>query len=225
MDTDSGLMQGIRELLEQRQTSPTTHTSPQQTKRSNDWTAFRKFYEGKLAEYGIDGPTDLETMCRVAAHATEGDKGFMYGGSVGNGKTTRLMFMSEVMGIAYSDARTLAIECAGLKPSSDLFAELCNLQAFGTIIGDPYHRKYDIIIDDLGTEGSTQSHYGNRSDVMATIIDARYRQFKDYGWRTFFATNLPSRELKSSYGERTYSRLMEMCQLIALPGGDRRMAR
>ena len=225
MDTDTELMQGIRELLGQRQTSPTTPTSPQQTRHSNDWTAFRKFYAGKLAEYGIDGPTDLETMCRVAAHEIDGDRGFMYGGSVGNGKTTRLKFMSEVMGIAYRDARTLSIECAGLKPSEDLFAELCNLQVFGTIIGDPYRRKYDLIIDDLGAESSTQNHYGNKSDVMATIVDARYREFKYNGWRTFFATNLPSRELRSSYGERTYSRLMEMCQLIALPGGDRRMAR
>lgn len=190
-----------------------------------DWRKFEAHYSPLVEAAGLDNPGDLELMCRVAAHDIEGGKGLVFGGCTGNGKTKRLRFMADTMGIAYRDARTLSLECAGLRPSDDRFVDVCNLQVYGTILGDEYHRKYDLIIDDLGTEGSTQNHYGNKSDVMATIIDARWDAWERNGWRTFFATNLSTKMLEKSYGERTYSRLLGMCKLIALPGGDRRAQR
>lgn len=206
-----------------RRTSPATRFSASSLAR--DWRKFANHYAPKVAAWGLDNAGDLEMMCRVAAHDIEGGRGVVFGGNVGNGKTTRLKFMSEEMGIQYRDARTLCMECAGLRPSDDRFVCQCNLQVYGTIIGDSYHRKHDLIIDDLGTETNTQSSYGNKSDVMATIIDARWNEWEREGWRTFFATNLSAEELKKAYGERTFSRLLGMCQLIALPGGDRRAMR
>ena len=192
---------------------------------ARDWRKFTNHYAPKVAAWGLDNAGDLEMMCRVAAHDIEDGHGVVFGGNVGNGKTTRLRFISEEMGIQYRDARTLCLECAGLRPSDDRFIYQCNLQVYGTIIGDSYHRQHDLIIDDLGTEADTQNSYGNKSDVMATIIDARWDEWERYGWRTFFATNLTVPMLKQAYGERTFSRLRGMCQFIALPGGDRRAQR
>lgn len=189
---------------------------------ARDWRKFEAHYAPRVAAWGLDNAGDLELMCRVAAHATEGNKGVMLGGCVGNGKTTRLRFMADEMGIAYRDARTLSLECAGLRPSDDRFAYWCNLQDYGNIEGDNYHRRHDIIIDDLGTEAASQSSYGNRADVMAAIIDARWDEWEREGWRTFFATNLTVPMLRQAYGERTFSRLAGMCEFVALPGGDRR---
>ena len=209
--------------LDMRPTSQTTRWSPSTLAR--DWRKFTAHYEPKIQAWGLDNQGDLELMCRVAAHDTEECRGIGFLGDVGNGKTTRLRFISEEMGIQYRDARTLCLECAGLRPSDDRFIYQCNLQVYGTIIGDNYHRQHDLIIDDLGTEADTQNSYGNKSDVMAAIIDARWDEWERYGWRTFFATNLTVPMLKQAYGERTFSRLRGMCQFIALPGGDRRAKR
>jgi hypothetical protein len=204
-------------------TSPATRFSASTLAR--DWRKFTAHYEPKIKAWGLDNPDDLETMCKIAAHGIEDGKGIIYGGNVGNGKTTRLRFISEEMGIAYTDARTLCLQCAGLHRKSGEFMEVCNCQIYGNIIGDNYHRKHDLIIDDLGTEAERQTSFGNNADVMAAVLDARWYEWEREGWRTFFATNLTSQMLAQAYGERTFSRLLGMCCFIALPGGDRRAQR
>lgn len=206
-----------------RPTSQTTRWSPSTLAR--DWRKFTAHYAPKVAAWGLDNPGDLELMCRVAAHDMDGCRAVCFMGGVGNGKTTRLRFIAEEMGIAYTDARTLCLQCAGLHRRSGEFLELCNCQQYGDIGGDMYHRKHDLIIDDLGTESGRQASFGNTADVMATIIDARWDEWEREGWRTFFATNLTVPMLRQAYGERTFSRLAGMCQFIALPGGDRRAQR
>lgn len=164
-------------------------------------------------------------LAKVKRHGFRGDKGFVLGGHVGNGKTTRLRLISEVFTfIKYWDARDLSLSVAGLESADDRFREACRLQMYGEVCGDPWHYSHDLIIDDLGTESSSQSSYGNRADVMARVIDARYGEWDRHGWRTYFATNLSSNDLKRAYGERTFSRLFGMCEFIFLPGGDRRLA-
>lgn len=202
------------------QTLRTTRWSPNIPAR--DWRKFEEYYKPIIDEWGLDNPGDLEMLCRIAANDIEGHRGIMLGGAVGCGKTTRMRFVEEVMGIAYTDARTITMQCAGLHRKSGEFIEACNLQIYGNLEGDLYHRKHDLIIDDLGTESGRQASYGNTADVMAAIIDARWDEWELYGWRTFFATNLTVPMLRQAYGERTFSRLEGMCQFVALPGGDRR---
>ena len=173
---------------------------------------------------GVDDDA-AELLCKVKRHGFAGDKGFILGGSVGNGKTTRLRLMAKLLYMEYRDARDLCNDLAGVAPSDDRFKDLCNLQRFGRIEGDKWHLAHDLIIDDLGTEAGTINHYGTSADVMANVIAARYREWEERGWRTFIATNLSSADLQRAYGERTYSRLRGMCEFIRLQGGDRRQAR
>ena len=164
-------------------------------------------------------------LAKAKRHGFRGDRGFILGGCVGNGKTTRLRLIADTVLIEYRDARTLCNQLAGLTEADDAFRDLCNLQRFGAVTGDRWHVAYDLIIDDLGTEAATQSTYGNRSDIMAAVIDARWRQWEYHGWRTFMATNLSSEDMRRAYGERTYSRIRGMCEFIRLQGGDRRAER
>ena len=192
-----------------------------------DWHELVPKYRQITAENGLDNLNDFdaELFARVRRHGIPGDKGFIFGGHVGNGKTTRLRLMERRFYIEFRDARDLCVELTGLKPSDSRFKDLCNLQVYGHIEGDRWHCAHDLIIDDLGCESSERSSYGNRSDVMATVIDQRFQQWEKHGWRTFIATNYGVEDLVRAYGDRTYSRLCGMCEFIALPGGDRRMAR
>lgn len=189
-----------------------------------DWRKSYAYYLPTTRSLGLDDSA-AELLAKVKRHGFSSDRGCLLGGCVGNGKTTRLKLVARTLYVAYIDARTISGELAGRLPSDDRFRDLCNLQQFGNIYGDKWHLAHDLIIDDLGTESATQSSYGNRSDVMATIIDARYDEWRYRGWRTYIATNLGSDTLRKVYGERTYSRLREMCEFIRLQGGDRRAAR
>lgn len=203
-----------------RLTSPTTTA----TSDYGDWRKSESYYLPATRALGLDD--DAATLlAKVKRHGFQHDKGCILGGCVGNGKTTRLRLIAKTLYVEYRDARELCVELAGLHPCDDKFRSLCNLQDFGRIEGDRWHLAYDLIIDDLGCEAAVQTSYGNRADVMAMVIDARWRQWEDYGWRTYIATNLSSEAIRMAYGERTYSRIRGMCEFLRLGGGDRRQAR
>lgn len=204
--------------------SQLTSATTRQSCDFGDWRKSESYYLPIVRGMGLDD--DAATLlAKVKRHGFARDKGCILGGSVGNGKTTRLKLIAKTLYVEYRDARELCSELAGLHPADDRFRELCNLQVFGTIAGDRWHTAYDLIIDDLGTEAATQSSYGNKSDVMAAVMDARWRQWEDYGWRTYIATNLSSDAIRRAYGERTFSRIKGMCEFIRLQGGDRRQGK
>lgn len=202
----------------------TSATTRRPSRDYGDWRESEAFYLPIVRGMGLDG--DAATLlAKVKRHGFRGDRGCILGGAVGNGKTTRLRLIADTLMVEYRDARDLCNDLAGVAPSDDRFRDLCNLQRFGRIEGDKWHLAHDLIIDDLGTEAATQSAYGNKSDVMAAVIDARWRQWEDYGWRTYIATNLSSNDIRRAYGERTFSRVKGMCEFIRLTGGDRRAER
>lgn len=202
----------------------TLATMTQRYRDYGSWHLSEIHYTPYVRSMGLDD--DAATLlAKVKRHGFRGDRGCILGGAVGNGKTTRLRLIADTLMVEYRDARTLCNQLAGLTEADDAFRDLCNLQRFGSVTGDRWHTAYDLIIDDLGTEAATQSTYGNRSDIMAAVIDARWRQWEYHGWRTFMATNLSSEDMRRAYGERTYSRIRGMCEFIRLQGGDRRAER
>ncbi len=71
------------------------------------------------------------------------------------------------------------------------------------------------ILDDIGAEKATDF-----------VIETLYRVVNDrYNWRlpTIFTSNLSLGELADRVGERIASRIAEMCEIINLTGGDRRI--
>ncbi len=89
------------------------------------------------------------------------------------------------------------------------------------VVPDDYYR---LTLDDLGAE-PTGKRFGETTEILADVIDQRYREWQRRGWggATFFSTNLAPPELADRYGERTTSRLAEMAAAIHLDGPDWRM--
>ncbi len=84
---------------------------------------------------------------------------------------------------------------------------------------------YRLTLDDLGAE-PTGKRYGETTEILADVIDQRYREWQRRGWAgaTFVSTNLTPEEVADRYGERTSSRLAEMAAAIHIDGPDWRMA-
>jgi len=75
-------------------------------------------------------------------------------------------------------------------------------------------------IDDIGTE-DVGSHYG-KNDVLKMLLEVRYNKFVYEDVKTHGSTNLLPQQLKDRYGERVYSRIQQMFNIIILEGKDRR---
>ena len=72
-----------------------------------------------------------------------------------------------------------------------------------------------LMIDDLGSERQTEWS----QEILYTIINIAYEREK----KLFIATNLSLDEFTLRYGDRIFSRLMEMCEPYELKGKDRRI--
>lgn len=84
-----------------------------------------------------------------------------------------------------------------------------------------WQERVGLCIDDVGTEDEKVS-FGNRSNVISEILAARYGNTKLLKCMTHITTNLGINGIKQKYGERIQSRVLEMFNIIELPGGDRR---
>lgn len=156
-------------------------------------------------------------------------KGILLMGTIGVGKTYSLEKYLDKIGVS----------------TIDIVRELSKKDL------DTYNDQL-LLIDDVGTESTVTTIYGAVSTPIVDLIDIRYRLFKnkvkvtktrkilapnpnkreDVYWNstyteflpalTYFSTNLNLESLTEKYGERSISRLHEMCDFITLTGKDRR---
>lgn len=73
--------------------------------------------------------------------------------------------------------------------------------------------KKNVFFDDLGSE-TRGKYYGENIDVFEKIIQIRYNDYRDFGVKTHFTTNLTKKEMSERYGARVVSRITEMCEVI-----------
>jgi DNA replication protein DnaC len=71
-----------------------------------------------------------------------------------------------------------------------------------------------LVIDDIGAEKASEW----TQERLYSVIDHRYANQLPL----IVTSNLPPSKLADQTGDRVASRLMEMCQLVAMTGGDRR---
>ena len=74
-----------------------------------------------------------------------------------------------------------------------------------------------VILDDIGAERSSDF----AQEQLFTIIDLRYRTKRS----TFFTSNCTLKELESQIGNRSVSRIFEMCEGVRVTGSDWRKKR
>jgi DNA replication protein DnaC len=89
---------------------------------------------------------------------------------------------------------------------------------------------YDnIYVDEIGIEEFSVQHYGNRQSPVSTFLHERHRLFTSSGYITHCTTNLKINSVtgepnfRDAYGERNYSRLFEMFNIIIITGEDLRI--
>lgn len=186
------------------------------------WKEIAPMIERDLISEGIDiEPSKLpELLAKSITKESRGNKGLCFIGSVGSGKTRRMKFLADATGIEMLNAREMCAVWRDAEGDELFFQEYCNAN-LGRY-SSPHKYFYDLIIDDLGTEGTSYNAYGTTADVMRDIIlPARHAVFP--AGRTFITTNLNKEQLLERYGERVFSRLNEMCVIVPLIHGDRRM--
>lgn len=79
---------------------------------------------------------------------------------------------------------------------------------------DPENRRL-LILDDIGAEKATDFV----AETLYRIVNHRYV----HQLPTIFTSNCTVQELADKIGERSASRIVEMCDIIELTGGDRRL--
>ena len=137
------------------------------------------------------------------------NKGLMIIGKLGVGKTLTLKVIQKMLPNRIKFALNTADELVALYDTAGASGILDVIQ------------KKERVIDDLGSE-SPGKHYGKDENVMERIIMGRYNLFQSEGLRTHFTTNLTPDQIQEKYGERSYSRLLEMTQFVYLSGEDNR---
>ncbi len=148
------------------------------------------------------------------------DKGFLFIGAVGRGKTMTLKILRRYHALIYghSDAYHRADSRLGLRYASAT-------AVVGAFIdsGEAGLREFtapgrNYIIDELGREPPQGCHYGCRMDVMQYVLQCRY----DHRHRgmTHATTNLTVAALEQRYGDFIADRLKEMFNIYRFASGD-----
>jgi DNA replication protein DnaC len=156
---------------------------------------------------------EVRRYCREVAERLDQGKGLWFTGDVGTGKTTLAMLISKAAMEAdrtvaiYSLPRLLAMlretyEDDAPYSLNDLIDRLCSV--------DLLH------VDDVGAEQSSAWVL----EQLYTIVNTRYED----GRAVLLTTNLDEAQLRDQIGDRTMSRLFEMCGTpLPMFGEDRRL--
>ncbi|MBJ7347465.1 MAG: ATP-binding protein [Thermoleophilaceae bacterium] len=167
---------------------------------------------GRPLEFPPDVSRWVQRYCRdISKHLAKGE-GLWLDGDVGTGKTTLAMLISKT---AKEQGHSVIVyEAPKL------------LTRIRHTYGDNANMSYDELferltsvellhIEDLGAEQKTEWVL----EQLYSIVNERYER----GLSMIVTTNLDQSELMAQIGQRTVSRLAQMCKYLSLHGPDRRM--
>jgi DNA replication protein DnaC len=150
-----------------------------------------------LAGYHLNGSTTLDTS-----------KGILLIGNIGTGKTiiASCVLNNPIGKFEMVNCNKLAAQFDGRYDEIDYYTKENYCGGF-------------LCFDDLGDEREI-NHYGNRINLMSELLKERYVNVPHN--RTMVTTNLTPDQMKEKYGERVYSRMREMFNIIPIAGSDLR---
>jgi DNA replication protein DnaC len=195
-----------------------------------------KTASGKRYIIDSDNQTQVNALClyfaedlRMAAYGLNPDKGLLIMGPLGCGKSHLLSFFVQNQKASYSVKQCKEIQQRwknaqpneGDRDEIEFYSNFVDVAINANVYG---HQKFGVCFDDLGTEESPTIRFGERNNVMESIILARYQKKTlappntlEY-YHTHFTTNLNKEKIIEKYGDRVYDRLKEMCNVIVFNG-------
>jgi DNA replication protein DnaC len=147
---------------------------------------------------------ELKEKLRIAK---EQKKGLLIYGKTGTGKTYSLYAIKKTTDLNYRVENWVELML-------EVRDKVSQGKEVGVIVRDLCESDV-LAIDDLGAENQTPFS----QEVLYTIVNRFYLHEK----RMVIATNLDLRELAEKYGDRIFSRLVEMCELYEIKGEDKRL--
>ena len=150
-------------------------------------------------------------------------KGLLLSGCVGVGKTALLQLFSKNKRQCFHFISVLEMEAHCQKQGVSFINNYTNMvPGWGNTSNFFFQKAVGWAIDDIGRE-SMVFDFGNKSDVISTIIQTRYANKHKVPFSSLhFTTNLTPAELENRYDYAIKSRLREMFNYIVLEGVDRR---
>lgn len=191
------------------------------TSREADWARVfipSRFSDANLNDLKIN-EHNAAMVVKTRQYAKEFDEyttqGLLLSGTVGTGKTH----------LSFAVGRQLAAK--GFWPYRKSFVDVCLAIKRSwraeiseeNRIKEPLLKDSPIILDDLGAEAREKTEQGWISELLFEIVQTRYEQELP----TIITTNLTLGELSQRYGERTASRISEMCIVTWAEGFDFRL--
>lgn len=143
---------------------------------------------------------------REGKYSNDIHKGFLIMGGTGTGKTKIANAFIDVL-------RKFFMINIAFTPSYKFVEDFTKFQYEG-LVNKTRNLKF---IDDLGSE-NLFNNYGVTTNVLLEFV---YRAY-DAKSKCFATTNLDPASLKKFYGERGYSRMVEMFYFFTLKGNDKR---
>jgi len=156
---------------------------------------------------GIDPKTGLSFMPDLSP-----DKGILLMGLPGTGKSHLMNFFAKNPKASY--------QLQTCKVISQRYADKWSYEGVGTLeyygttakasIGHPWQQKeLGMCFHDLGAERLESNSFGNKENVMETVLFNRYENHLPFKM-THITTNLDEKQLEAAYGSRIRDRMREM---------------
>lgn len=149
------------------------------------------------------------------------EKGLLLIGNVGTGKTELLKMLNRYY--AYTGMDRMSFRIKNIPELADDFS-LSGRAAFQKILKGNWMFDELCFIDEKTGKPDREyaMNYGDKILIGQKVIYDRYNSFIEDGWHSMFTTNANTKQIKEVYGERIWSRLVEMCNIIVYTGSDRR---
>lgn len=165
--------------------------------------------------------TLVHYFCNQKDSGLDLDKGIFLRGPVGTGKSAIMRAFSTLLS---QSTRFRIVDCRDVQKQAvkDGFDSLLKYTVHSyTFKNGFYHRENGGIVycfDDLGAE-KLSKFYGNEINVMAEVLQDRYREFDITRLKTHITSNLKDGDLiEEMYSLRVRDRMREMFNFVDMPG-------